>query len=220
MYNRQVSIFKLKGIEEYMKKVHLIFLIFVIGIVLCACGQKSSEEMEKNPEKTTPTTSTEETSSQSQKIEFSKEIVSKKLKRYIPQNVLNDMPDFKKEEQNDKTLFLWSKSEANSDNFIHKVEFVFNKNGIKQYHYQNYSFNLKKNHISKNDAAKMVKNFAKDFINDGELLTFVNKPAYDSLYEKNVVESWVSEKNNQEYIVMVNLNYGYIEFFTVQDKSS
>ncbi|WP_066303656.1 hypothetical protein [Bacillus sp. FJAT-29814] len=62
------------------------------------------------------------------------------------------------------------------------------------YHYKNYSFALKDNRISKEVAAKLVGNFAKDFISDGDQLSFVNKPAYDSLYEKDVVESWVAEK--------------------------
>jgi hypothetical protein len=69
-------------------------------------------------------------------------------------------------------------------------------------------------------AKKMVENFAKDFISDGDKLSFVNKPTYFSLYEKGVVESWIAEKNNKEYIVMVNLRYGYVEFFKAEEKSN
>jgi hypothetical protein len=130
------------------------------------------------------------------------------------------MPDFKQEGINESTLYLWSKKDPDSDNFIHKIEFSFNENGLKQYHYKNYSSDLKGNKISKGAAEKMVENFSKDFISDGDHLSFVNKPAYDSLYEKDVVESWVAEKNNKDYIVMVNLRYGFVEFFTTEAKST
>ncbi|WHY86742.1 hypothetical protein QNH39_02370 [Neobacillus novalis] len=154
------------------------------------------------------------------KDDISKETVFSELKKYLPQNVLDNMPNFRQEDLNESTLYLWSKKEPNSDNFIHKIEVIFNENGFKQYHYKNYSFDLKENKISKDVANKMVENFAKSFISDGDQLSFVNKPAWDSLYEKDVVESWVSEKDNKEYIVMVNLSYGYVEFFTIQDKSN
>ncbi|KQL50571.1 hypothetical protein AN964_23250 [Heyndrickxia shackletonii] len=136
----------------------------------------------------------------------------------MPQNVLDNMPNFSQEGTNGATLYLWSKNEPNSDNFIHKIEVTFNKNGFKMYHYKNYSFAVTKNKVSKAVAEKMVENFAKDFISDGEQLSFVHKPAYDSLYEKGVVESWVAEQNNTVYIVMVNLRYGYVEFFTKEEK--
>ncbi|WHY84666.1 hypothetical protein QNH39_18690 [Neobacillus novalis] len=201
-----------------MKKYNIILLIGVLGIVLCACGQKSSDI---KPEKSTKTTSAAETLVKIEKVEITKETVFSKLKNYLPQNVLDNMPNFKDEGlDNKETLYLWSKYEPNSDNFIHKIEFVFNENGFKQYHYKNYSFDLKENKISKDAAEKMVENFAKDFINDGNQLSFVNKPAYDSLYEKDVVESWVAEKNNKEYIIMVNLRYGYVEFSTTEEKTN
>lgn len=193
-------------------------LICVIGIVLGACGQESSDI---KPEKSTKPASAAETPVKTKKVVISKEAVFSKLKNYLPQNVIDNMPNFKDEGlDNEETLYLWSKNEPNSDNFIHKIEFVFNKNGLKQYHYKNYSFDLKENKISKDVAKKMVEDFAKDFIGDGDQLSFVNKPAYDSLYEKDVVESWVAEKNNKEYIVMVNLVNGYVEFFTTEDKSN
>lgn len=152
------------------------------------------------------------------KNDISKETVFSELKKYLPKDVLANMPNFKQEDMDESTLYLWSKNEPNSDNFIHKIEVIFNENGFKQYHYKNYSFDLKENKISKDVANKMVGNFANSFISDGNQLSFVNKPAWDSLYEKDVIESWVAEKDNKEYIVMVNLTYGYVEFFTIQDK--
>lgn len=201
--------------EKRVKKFNIMLLICILGVVLGACGQKSSDI---KPEKSTKTTSAAETQVKTEKVEITKEAVLSKLKNYLPQNVLDNIPNFKDEGlDNEKTLYLWSKNEPKSDNFIHKIEFVFNENGFKQYHYKNYSFDLKENKISKNAAKKMVENFAKDFISGGDQLSFVNKPAYDSLYEKDVVESWVAEKNNKEYIIMVNLRYGYVEFSTTEE---
>lgn len=174
-------------------------------------GGTENNPSEKNPNDALETPDITET------IPISKETVFSGLKKYLPQNVLDNMLNFREEGLDEKTLYLWSKKEPNSDNFIHKIEFVFNENGLTQYHYKNYSFELKENKISIGMAEKMVEGFAKDFISDGDQLSFVNKPAYDSLYEKGVVESWVAKKNNKEYIVMVNLRYGYVEFFKMED---
>ena len=204
-----------------MKKVNSMLLIGALGIVLCSRGQVSSETKIVKPETLTKAAEVSQTQAKKEKILISKKAVFSKLKKYLPQNVLNNMPDFK---QLDSTTYFWSKTEPNSDNFIHKMTVSFDKNGLTRYEYKNYSFTLKKNKISKAVAKKMVTNFAKDFINDGNKLSFVNKPALevhlvDRFYEKGVVESWIAEKNNKKYIVMVNLRYGYIQVFGTEDIS-
>jgi len=203
-----------------MNKVISMILISGLGIMLSSNGQKSNEFKDIKPEETTKTAVVSKTPVKTGKILISKERVFLKLKKYLPKYVLDNMPNFRQQSMNGSTLYLWSKKEPNSDNFIHKIELTFNENGFKTYHYKNYSFSLKENKISKSVAKKMVENFAKDFISNGDQLSFVNKPAYYSLYEKGVVESWVAEKNNKEYIVMVNLRYGFVEFFKAEDKSN
>ena len=200
-----------------MNKMNSMLLVSALGLVLCSDGQKSNEytDFKQVNSIRTASVSTVKTG----KILISKENVYSKLKKYLPQKVLANMPNFRQQDMNGSTLYLWSKKEPKSDNFIHKIELTFNENGFKTYHYKSYSFPLKENKISKSVAKKMVENFAKDFISGGDKLSFVNKPTYFSLYEKGVVESWVAEKNNKEYIVMVNLKYGYVEFFKAEDKS-
>ncbi len=147
-----------------MKKVNFMLLICILGIVLCSCGQKSSEYKDIKSEKSTKTATASETPVKTGKISTSKETVLSKLKKYLPQYVLDNMPNFKQERTNGSTLYLWSKNEPDSDNYIHKIEITFNENGFNMYHYKNYSFSLKENKISVDAAKKMVENFAKDFI--------------------------------------------------------
>ena len=199
-------------------------LISALWIVLCSLGQVSSEYKIIKPETLTKAATVSQTQVKSGKIVISKKAVFSKLKKYLPQNILNNMPYFRQFTSYGSTTYFWSKNEPNSDSFIHKMGVTFDKNGIIGFSYKNYSFTLKKNKISKATAKKMVGNFAKDFINGGNKLSFVNKPTYDHLYydhyyEKGVVESWVAEKNNKKYIVMVNLQYGFVEVFGIADKA-
>ncbi len=202
-----------------MKRVFSFLFVCILGVTLGACNQKSNIEENIILEKNAEANSTMEIHVANEGNNMSEKTIFTKLKEYLPKKVLDNMPNFRKEDYDGSTLYLWSKSGSNSDTFIHKIEFKLNENELKHYHYKSYSFfELDGNKIPKNKAVRMVKNFAKDFIKSGDTLIFVNKQAYDSLYVKDVVESWVAEKDGKEYIIMVNLYYGYVEFATVQEK--
>jgi hypothetical protein len=110
---------------------------------------------------------------------------------------------------------LFSKWNKEENQYLHNIQITVDENGIISYHYKDYGFvdkNLKKVDISKDDALILVKGFATDFFKDGDSMSFANTPAYPSLYSKNHVESWVAKKDNKEYLIMVDLDYGYVVY--------
>lgn len=142
-----------------------------------------------------------------------------KIQKYLPKAVISNMDTFKQQMNTDgSTFYLFSKWNKEENQYLHNIQVTYDENGIRNYHYKDYGFvdkNLKKVNLSKEDALILVKGFATDFIKDGDSLNFVNTPAYPSLYNKNHVESWVASKGDKEYIIMVDLDYGYVVYSNI-----
>ena len=148
--------------------------------------------------------------------DFDNKEITVKLQKYLPKEIISNMDTFKTQINKDgSTFYLLSKWNKGQNQYLHNIQITYDENGIRNYHYKDYGFvdkNLKKVNISKDAALVLVKGFATDFIKDGASLNFVNTPAYPSLFNKNHVESWVAKKGNLEYLIMVDLDYGYIVY--------
>lgn len=148
--------------------------------------------------------------------DFDNKEITVKLQKYLPKAIISNMDTFKTQINKDGSIFyLFSKWNKGQNQFLHNIQITCDENGILNYHYKDYGFvnkNLKKVNMSKEDALVLVKGFATDFIKDGASLNFVNTPAYPSLFDKNHVESWVAKKGNIEYLIMVDLDYGYVVY--------
>lgn len=147
--------------------------------------------------------------------------IIEKLSTYLPQKVIDNMDKFESEETSDGNLnYIWYRIKSDEPNVIlHDIQLTATKkdNKLVFYHYKDYGYdeeNLPIKNISKESAYEMVTHFAKDFIANEEELQFINKPSYFSLYDPNHVESWVAEAKTSSYIIMVNLDYGYIEYYS------
>ncbi|MCL1874426.1 MAG: hypothetical protein FWF85_09980 [Clostridiales bacterium] len=150
---------------------------------------------------------------------MSPQAVQSLLSKYLPGEIWDNLPDFREEELEDRTLYLWSAWD--DDSFVHKVEFIITDGAPIQYHYKNYYYSgIRENRITMDQAFNMVKEFTKDFLTEGSELVFENQPANFSLYDPGKVESWVAQKDGMEYIVMINLEYGYVEYFSKESNEA
>lgn len=151
--------------------------------------------------------------------------ILKKLYAYLPSKVINDMNKFHMEEEKDGSIFyMWYRLSSDEPAyFIHNIQLTATKNDNKLlfYHYKDHSYdqtNLPLKNISKKCAYKMVVNFANEFIPTSDKLNFVNEPRYFSLYNPNHVESWVAEDEKFTYLILINLDYGYVEYYRAEEK--
>lgn len=151
--------------------------------------------------------------------------ILKKLSAYLPSKVINDMNGFQTEEEKDGSIFyIWYRLSSDEPAyFIHNIQVTATKNDNKllYYHYKDHSYdqtNLPLKNISKKRAYKMVVDFANEFIPTSEKLIFVNEPHYFSLYDPNHVESWIAEDEKFTYIVLINLDYGYVTYYRAEEK--
>ena len=151
--------------------------------------------------------------------DFDNKEITVKLQKYLPKEIISNMDTFKQQINKDgSTFYLFSKWNKQQNQYLHNIQITYDENGIRNYHYKDYGFvdkNLKKVNISKDNALVLVKGFAADFIKDGASLNFISTPAYPSLFRKNHVESWVAKKGNKEYLIMVDLDYGYVVYSNV-----
>lgn len=150
--------------------------------------------------------------------------IIKKLYAYLPSKIINDMNRFEMMEEKDGSItYIWYRLSNDNAYFIHNIQLTATKNDNKLlfYHYKDYFYdktNLTPKNISKECASKMVIKFAKDFISSTEELRFVNKPSHFSLYDPGHVESWVAEGKEFNYVIMVDLDYGYIVYYRANNK--
>jgi photosystem II stability/assembly factor-like uncharacterized protein len=137
------------------------------------------------------------------------------LSKYLPNVVIENLSFFREDTVDDGTLWLWYNEDH--EGYLHKLEVTENDGVISRYHYKNYCLDIPANVVSFETASVMALDFASDFIAEGALL-FENKPYENNIYDPGTVESWVakSDIDNVEYVIMVNMAYGYVEQFTVE----
>lgn len=157
-------------------------------------------------------------------VETSPEQIIKKLSAYLPEKVITNLNKFREENRDDSKFYLWYKlKDISTSTFLHDIQLLATKSNNKLlfYHYKDYGWvqeHLPLKNISKECANKMVVNFARDFIPSSEELRFINKPSYFSLYDPGHVESWVAEGKEYNYVILVNLDYGYVEYYRAEEK--
>ena len=96
---------------------------------------------------------------------------------YLCSDIIADFKDvnIKTLEEDGDTIFVVSKFNKKG-NDIHNIQYTVKDDVLSSYQYKNYSFKTKDyKKIEKSDAQKIVNNFAKEFIPNGEKLKFENK---------------------------------------------
>lgn len=136
---------------------------------------------------------------------------------YLCSDIIADFKDvnIKTLEEDGDTVFVISKFN-NKGNDIHNIQYTVKDDILSYYHYKNYSFKTRDSKkIEKSDAQKIVNNFAKEFIPNGEKLKFENKEEkqVQSLYNKNKVETWYAKDSNGEYSIVIDLEKGSVIYY-------
>lgn len=190
--------------KKHSRLIIVSFVAIFIVALLTGCGASSEASFSSQDE-----------------FMLSSQTAQELLSKYLPSIVFENMPDFREQNLDDgNTLWLWSAWEGNYEDgsFIHKIEFVVDtvtRSVLRHYSYNNYYFSdIPENNITMEQAFELVKEFSSDFItNSGEII-FEQKPAYFSRHDSGRIESWIVESGGMEYVIMVNLIYGYVELFT------
>jgi hypothetical protein len=100
---------------------------------------------------------------------------------------------------------------------MHKLPVTARDGVINSYYYRNFTLQIPENPLDLDAASRMALDFADDFVSE-DALTFENR-----LYENNIddpenVECWVARSgvNDVEYVIAVNMVYGYVEQFAIE----
>jgi hypothetical protein len=139
------------------------------------------------------------------------------LSQYLPEAAAEQFPNFKESEMDEGgVLWLWSKWDNDNDMLAHKIEVVINEDAITHYSYKNYYVIPPENSISLEQANRLVKGFARDFIPNGNTLLFENTPVKNNIYDPGKVESWIADRDGLLYVITVNLEHGYVQRLSVE----
>lgn len=139
------------------------------------------------------------------------------LEPYLPIQLTSEMAYHEARHNTDGTVFLhWAKKVSpETDELQCSLQVVMADEGLISYHYKDYGYResrIQSQPISKQAASVLVSAFSKTYIEKGTKLQFENRPAYWSLYDPDKVESWVAVRGDKEYLVMVDLVYGYVVY--------
>lgn len=138
-----------------------------------------------------------------------------RLAPYVPKSLTNEFDRSEIENHSDGSVYYhWSRREpSNNKELLYSVEVNMGVKELLNYTYQDngYAANkLQPVNWTKEVATEMVNNFAKEFYKDATSLNFQNVPAYAGLYNANHIESWIAKRADTEYLIIVNLDYGYV----------
>lgn len=139
------------------------------------------------------------------------------LEPYLPIQLTSEMAYHEARHNTDGTvLFHWAKKISPETAELQcSLQVVMADESLISFHYKDYGYRenrIQSQSMSKQAASELVSAFAKTYIEAGAALQFENRPAYWSLYEPDKVESWVAVRGDKEYLVMVDLVYGYVVY--------
>lgn len=184
-----------------MKKLFAILLGCLMVLPMAACGQAKTDQL-------TP------------------EQVLKKLQNHLPQNVMENLPEFSEMDdlegmENGEVLYYWRKKLDETNDVTHKVEVELNSDGaVQRFSYKSYFFEPEGNPVTQDEALALVQAFAVDFIAEAETLTFQNKTLPNhTLYDSGNVEPWVAIEGEKAHVIFVNLRLGYVTHYSVDNAS-
>lgn len=113
-------------------------------------------------------------------------------------------------------FYHWRKFKvAGESELLCSLQVTIGSEQLESYHYKDYGYvnqRLERVNMSKKEAETLVKGFGNTFFKNAKNLNFVNRPAYWSLYDPDHVESWVAERDHVQYLIMVDLDYGYVVY--------
>lgn len=140
------------------------------------------------------------------------EVLDNILEYYVPKNIFNKDEIFTYQIPQEDIRFLYMRNMKSDDEVEIKIEIEFDKKGnIIRYHLKNYSFDLKENKLSQNDALKLANEFANKYVDENIKLKKI-PGLYPSLYQEDSHETYGNESGN--YIVVVDLQHGFVEYFS------
>lgn len=133
------------------------------------------------------------------------------LDNFVPENIFDKDEIITYKEPLTNSSFLYLRNMKNEEDVSIKIESDFDENGkLTRYHLKNYWYDLKENKISQSEALKLANDFIKRYVD--ESVEVENKPdLYPSLYEKDKHETY-GDKDG-EYIIVVDLEHGFVEYF-------
>lgn len=199
----------------FRKNKVAIFLVLVLALSFSA---GCSKDEEKTAEKTAEQTATTSASKKGWEKSFPDKLASEKL---LPKELVAELKLEKKEKKDeDSEFFLWAKWNKDRTDFKHNIQMESEDGELVSYRYKAYFEvpKLKKT-MSKDEAAEMVKRFAKAFIRGGEGIEFTNKPEeqVQSLYDPGHVETWSGVNDGDRYDIVVDMDMGGVVLLSKSD---
>lgn len=192
-----------------MKKLRVFILISIL-FIFSSCNQGS------HPTQKTQSKQTTASEQKTYSLQLSKDVLEKKIQKVLPSEIFENLTDYMHNLNEDGDLYIWSQSNLQTGDYIHKIELIASGGVITRFHYKSYDFTLERKPISMNDASLLVNTFAAEFIESHKVLLFENKPLPNSnLYNPGTIEGWVAQKDGKEYVIIVNLLQGYVISFDV-----
>lgn len=135
------------------------------------------------------------------------------LDNYVPENIFIEREIFTYKVPVQNTSFLFLRNMRNEEEISIKIEAEFDKNGkLIRYHIKNYWYDLEENPISQTKALELAKDFVKRYV-DEEIELIKISDLYPSLYEEDKHETYGDKDGN--YIVVVDLIHGFVEYFSL-----
>lgn len=142
------------------------------------------------------------------------EVLNDIIDNYVPEGIFNKDEVFTYKKPVPDTSFLYMRIMKNGDEVLIKIESEFDNRGqLIRYHLKSYGYDLEENKLTQVEALELANDFIKRYVDEN--IEVINIPdLYPSLYEKDKHETYGDEDG--KYIVVVDLEHGFIEYFIKQ----
>lgn len=140
------------------------------------------------------------------------EVLKDMLNNYVPKDIFKNDEIYTLSKPDPNYNLLYLKNMKNEEELSLKVEVLFNNDKqLVQYHLKSYSYELKENKITQDDALKLANDFIKRYVDEN--IKLIKTPdLHSSLYEEDRHETYGDK--DWKYVVVVDLEHGLVEFFS------
>lgn len=134
--------------------------------------------------------------------------VTAKLRKYLPAAAAGAMGKCSATvESGGETNYSW-KMQSPGSSAIGELSVTYRNGDLSGYLFRASGFDSVKSTLTSEQVAALVKKFAEDFFRNGDSLQFSISSAAES---GAPTETWAAFRDGREYIVLYNMNGGYIE---------
>lgn len=139
------------------------------------------------------------------------------LNNYVPKGIFNSEEVYTLRKSDPDHNLLYLRNMKNEEEVLIKVEAVFNKDQeLIQYHFKSYSYDLKENKLTQDEALNLANDFIKRYFDEN--IELIKTPdLYPSLYEEDKHETYGDK--DWKYVVVIDLEHGFVEYFSKLNQS-